>query len=155
MSASSFARWTVKTQFRPEPIRNAAERAERRNLFKCAAWIRTNMRRSIRNRKKPAAANEPPHSHTGALKNYILFAYDPNAHSAVIGAILKSTKQKNAGPQPPEILENGGTVTITRKVRGQKIRFRAHFTPHPFAEPAKERAAQEGTLAEYWKDTIK
>jgi len=156
MNPGGLLKMGVRVQFEGNRVRDRADRVERRNLFRGAAWIRTAARRSIKPGKKPAAEGKPPHSHTKTLKTGIRFAYDPRAHSAVIGAVLVPGKQRQTGARAPEATEQGGRATITRRgPDGGRMRYTVTFGPRPFMEPAKEKAATEDKLAPFWKDTIR
>jgi hypothetical protein len=73
--------------------------------------------------KLPFASSEPgkpPRNRTGLLRDKILFAYDPNSESVVVGPALL-----NGGNGAPETLEFGG-----RNDRGVFVE------PRPFMQPA-------------------
>src|SRR5262249_47529030 len=84
---------------------------KRRALSKFGAFVRTRARSSIRTRKKASKPGSPPSSHTGLLKRFIFFGFDPVAQSVVIGPVL-------AGPKSgaPETLEYSGPVQIRQAV---------------------------------------
>ena len=99
--------------------------ATRRALSKFGAFVRTRARSSIRPGKKPSAPGRPPRSHTGLLKKFIFFGYDPAAQSVVIGParLNKSTFEAL------EALEYGGT---SQNSKGKRI----EIEERPFMTPA-------------------
>lgn len=79
---------------------------QRRVLNRAGAYARTVAKRSIKARKGNARAGEPPHSHTGLLKNFIFYSYDPRTKSVVVGP-----QQIAAGTAGAlRALEHGGQV---------------------------------------------
>jgi len=84
-------------------------------------------RHSIRPRKKPSPPGSPPSSHTGLLKKFIYFGYDPSKRSVVIGPVRLSERGRG---EAPHLLEYGGP----RKV-GKKVAF---YKARPFMGPAFE-----------------
>jgi len=100
-----------KMFFDRKAVMNAIERAERRVLARFGGLVRTIARRSIKRDRKPSEPGRPPHSHTGLLKDNILFGYDPYEQSVIIGPI-----KLHSGTDAPELLEHGGTV-VTKKPR--------------------------------------
>jgi hypothetical protein len=111
-------------------------------LAKAGAFVRTRAKSSIRSRKKPATPGTPPSSHTGILKNLILFGYEPATESVVIGPKLF----RSANPTGPELLEYGGNgKTLAGKP--------AIYQKFPFMEPALE--AERDHFAELFSNAIK
>ena len=75
-------------------------------LSKFGAWVMVRARHSIRQRNKISAPGKPPNSHTGLLRNNIVFSYDAATKSVVIGP-TKLNKDEGI----PRLLEDGGTAT--------------------------------------------
>ena len=69
--------------FDSKKVVNATTRAERKVLSRFGAYVRRSARSSIRKRKKVSEPGKPPSSHTGLLKRFIFFAYDPGRKSVV------------------------------------------------------------------------
>lgn len=93
-------------------------RAKARALSKAGAFIRRRARSSMRRRKAPSAPGSPPSAHSkdpvATLKN-ILFAYEPQQQSVVIGPVwLNQVNNLWTGSRAtvPAIHEFGGTVGI-------------------------------------------
>lgn len=134
--------------FDAKKILDDVEKAEAKAMSKFGAFTRQRMKTSIKYRDKVAAAGQPPSAHrsrgfskakvnkkTGVvsrqqqspLRELIFFALDPATKSVVIGPVAFG--QNVAG-----IVERGGTGMVTDPRTG--LRKSAHFSPHPFAEPA-------------------
>jgi len=72
--------------FDRQKIIDATTKAQRANLSKAGAFIRTRAKSSMRKRKASAQPNQPPSAHGNPqLKNLLYFAYDPSSKSVVIG----------------------------------------------------------------------
>lgn len=105
------------TFFDRELVMRRMHAATRKALSRFGAYVRQRARSSIRKRKRPSAPGSPPSSHTGILKQFILFAYEPEKRSVVVGP-AKTNQVFFAGDgQPvqgtvPGILEQGGEVRI-------------------------------------------
>ncbi len=106
---------------------NRVDAAGRKGLSKFGAYVRQRARTSIRNRKVPSAPDSPPSSHTGDLRNWILFAYDDSTRSVVIGPA-----KLNKPGEAPALLEIGGAATRMR--HGKSVR--AFYRPRPYMQPA-------------------
>ena len=129
-----------RTFFDRDAVLKAMDRQERRLLSKAGAFVRRTARSSIRKRKKPATPGKPPSSHTGDYKRSILFGYDRQARSVVIGP-----SATYGGSEIPELLEFGGTA----KRRGKTARYRAR--PHML--PALEKEADN--FPQLFRDSIR
>jgi hypothetical protein len=95
----------------------AVDKARRAVLSKAGAFIRTTARRSLRRRKGPAPPGQPPHSHTGLLKRFLFFAYEPASDSVVIGPA-----RLNKPGAAPRVLEHGGKTMVQQRRRGRIVR---------------------------------
>ena len=60
----------------------------RRGLSRAGGYLRTTAKRSIRKKAGASAPGEPPHSHSGLLKNSIFYRYDPGSKSVIVGPEL-------------------------------------------------------------------
>jgi hypothetical protein len=132
--------------FDTKNIRSAVDRTTRAVLSKFGAFVRRTARSSIRKRKKTSAPGQPPSSHTGLLKRFIWFGYEPSRRSVVIGPARLT--QGNRG-EAPENLEYGGMATVTRRKRKRRARIR----PRPFMRPALEKERKQ--LPSLWANSIK
>jgi len=129
-------------------VKNATDRAARRVLSRFGAYVRRRARSSIRKRKKPSQAGKPPSSHVGLLRKLILFGYEPDRQSVVIGP-ARLNRIGNA----PEALEHGGVSTIAAGTRRRPRRRKVTIAARPFMGPALE--AEKPKLGPMWADTIK
>ncbi len=137
-------------------------------LARQGALVRKIMKNSMRKKKGPAKAGDPPNAHQGNLKK-IEFAFDPKRNDVVVGpaALGKGIV--------PKLQNEGGTV----KVRGI-VNRKGEFVPlrlmsrqgrqgavasgkvvvqnrelkaRPFTEPALKKA--KPLLAKEWKGKVK
>lgn len=131
---------------RPKVMR-AVDRARRRVLSKAGAFIRQTARTSIRKRKGTSKPGSPPHSHVGLLRKFILFGYDRQSESVIIGPVgfRKSTA--------PRVLEQGGTTTVMRRRRGKRTERRVRVAARPYMNPALEK--ERPKLPEFWRNSVK
>jgi len=132
--------------FDSKAVRDRTDRATRRVLSRFGAFVRRSARSSIRRRKRTSQPGSPPSSHTGLLKRFIFFGYDPRKESVVIGPVRLT--QKGRG-EAPNLLEYGGTT----KVEHRGKRKRAKVRPRPFMGPAFEK--EQPKLPAMWKGSIK
>ena len=124
----------------------AVDKATRRVLSRFGAFVRQAARSSIRRRKEPSAPGSPPSSHSGLLKKFIWFSYEPNRRSVVIGPARLGGRNRG---DAPSLLEYGGTTTIRRRKRRRRVRIRAR----PYMGPAFEK--ERVRLPSIWKNSIK
>lgn len=119
-------------------------------LSKFGAFVRRTMKSSIRKRRKSSEPGKPPSSHTGLLKQFIFFSFDPRSRSVVIGPEKLNAKIG----QVLEALEYGGQTTVAtyrnRKVVGKETKY---IRARPFARPALEMELSK--LPEMWRDSVK
>ncbi len=113
----------------------------RRVLSRFGAFVRRTAKSSIRKRKRTSAPGSPPSSHTGLLKKFIWFGYDPRNESVVIGPARLS---QNGRGEAPSLLEYGGP----RKVAKRRVTYAAR----PFMGPAFEKELPQ--LPAMWRDSI-
>lgn len=148
-------------------------RANHKALVKAGAFLRRRARSSLRRRKRISSPGSPPSVHSqdpiATLKN-ILFAYDPQQESLVVGPVGLNQKTY-IGPQlgtatVPQIHEFGARTKVrevrvgnkwlsgVRRVRpGQPTRVRvATYPPRPFMGPALE--AEKDHIPDAWVGTL-
>jgi len=139
--------------FDRKTVMRSVDRATRRVLSKFGSYVRTSAKSSIRKRKRVSAPGQPPSSHTGLLKKFIFFAYEPDEKNVVIGPIRLSRKPGQA----PDALEHGGQTTISRRRwrRGRRVTVtkKKRIAARPFMGPAFER--EKPKLPAMWADSIK
>jgi hypothetical protein len=127
-------------------VQKAADKATRKNLSMFGAFVRTRARSSIRTRSGTSRPGEPPHSHSGLVRRFLFFSFDPSSQSVVIGPARLNGAGKG---EAPEALEHGGRVAIKR--RGKTIR--PTIAPRPFMGPAFEK--EKTNLPAIWANSIK
>ena len=131
--------------FNTKAIRNHVDRATRKVLSKFGAFVRQTAKRSIRKRKAASPPGSPPSSHTGLLRRFIWFGYEPGKRSVVIGPARLSDKGRG---EAPSLLEYGGSTTLKRQGKRRRTRIRAR----PFMGPAFEKESTK--LPALWRDSI-
>jgi hypothetical protein len=130
--------------FDREAVHRSVDAASRRVLSKFGAFVRQRAKTSIRSRKGTSPPGSPPFSHVGLLRKFILFAYDPQRKSVVIGPTLI-----RAESVAPRLLEHGGETTLETKRGSQRARYR----PRPFMGPAF--IAEQAQLPALWKNSVR
>ncbi len=126
-------------------VTSAVDAATRKVLSRFGAYVRRTAKSSIRKRKKSAPPSSPPSSHTGLLRRFIFFAYDPAKQSVVIGPTALNAKNADA----PETLEHGGRTALEVGKRKKRITIKAR----PFMGPAYKK--EEPKLPQMWQDSAK
>lgn len=118
-------------------------RARVKSLSRFGAFVRTRARSLIRTRKRVSRPGEPPSSHTGVLKRFIYFVYDPVRKTVVVGP-AKTNQLFHRGGTPgavpgaqfegltrgpiPGVLERGGVagkVEVFKAGRWQRADLRS------------------------------
>ena len=130
--------------FDREKVQRSVDAGTRKVLSKFGAFVRQRAKTSIRKRKGTSPPGSPPYSHVGLLRKFILFAYDPQRPSVVIGPTLLRDDS-----QAPRLLEHGGTAVIEDR-GGQR---RARYRPRPFMRPALE--AEMPRLPALWRNSVR
>jgi len=140
-------------QFFDRPaVKNYLDRRSRHVLRRYGAFVRMTARRSMRKRKGPSLAGQPPHAHPGhggfslrdSRRGGIVYGLDSMRASTVVGPLaVAKAKGTTAGETVPEVLEYGGVV------RRQKAEL-AHYPPRPFMRPAHAKALDK--QAEWWRE---
>jgi hypothetical protein len=133
--------------FDRQTVVHAVDKAKRQALSRAGAFIRTTAKHSIRTRKGSAPPGKPPHSHTGLLKRFIFFGYDPSTESVVVGPV--GFRRSTA----PNVLEFGGKATLVRRRRGKLVRERAAYDSRPFMGPALEK--ERPKLPSRWANSLR
>jgi hypothetical protein len=137
----------IKQMFFDRPnVKRAVDAARRRVLSKAGAFIRQTARTSIRKRKGTSAAGSPPYSHVGLLRKFILFGYDRQSESVVVGPV--GFRASTA----PRVLERGGTTTVARRRRGKRTDRRVRIAARPYMYPALEK--ERPKLPELWRNSV-
>ena len=126
----------------------AVDKARRAVLSKAGAFIRTAARSSIRRRKGPSQPGKPPSSHTGLLKKFIYFGYEPTSDSVVIGPV-----RLNKPGAAPSVLEHGGKTVIRKRRRGRIVRRRVSIEARPYMAPALEK--ERPKLPKLWAGSVR
>ncbi len=138
----------IKQMFFDRPkVRRAVDAARRKVLSKAGAFIRQTARTSIRKRKGSSKPGNPPHSHVGLLRRFILFGYDRQSDSVVVGPV--GFKASTA----PAVLERGGTTTVTRRRSGKRTERRVRIAARPYMNPALEK--ERPKLPLLWRNLIR
>lgn len=132
--------------FDREAVTSKVDAATRNVLSKFGAFVRRTAKGSIRNRKKPAPPGSPPSSHTGLLKKFIFFGFDPDRRSVVIGPTRLN--HRGRGDAPP-LLEYGGETTLVRRESRERVTYKAR----PYMGPAFEK--EQPKLPAMWRDSVK
>jgi hypothetical protein len=136
--------------FDAKKVIDATTKAERKVLSRFGAFVRRSARSSIRKRRKVSSPGQPPSSHTGLLRRFIFFAYDPWRKSVVIGPARLNQKVGDA----PRALEHGGRsrVTAGRRRRRRVVRT-VTIGARPFMGPAFDK--EKPKLSAMWRDSIR
>ena len=161
--------------FDKEKVLRAASAGRIRALSKAGAFIRRRGRSLLRRRKRSAAAGQPPSVHStddNATLKKIVFAYDPQNESVVVGPVkLNGDPGYAEDVTVPELMEFGGVVTLRRarvinstSGRGKgkkttKVKLaageRLNYADHPFMGPALEQETAAGTIADAWSGCVR
>ncbi|MFA5291950.1 MAG: hypothetical protein WC496_02835 [Phycisphaerae bacterium] len=128
----------------------AVSKAARKTLNHIGGLIRLTARRSIRDAKNHNAVSrpgKPPLSHTGLLKRFIMYAYEPSKETVVVGPVLLGGRQ---GKDAPHTLEFGGSAKAnSRRLGGRRNVF---IKPRPYMYPALEKNQQ--TICKILKNSM-
>ncbi|TWT40518.1 hypothetical protein RAS1_42300 [Phycisphaerae bacterium RAS1] len=124
-------------------VTGAVDRTSRRALSRGGAFIRTSARSSIRTRRRASRPGQPPSSHSGLLRRWILFAYDPARKSVVIGAAALNGTRRLRNPVP-SVLEFGGEARIGKRS--------VSIAARPYMRPAYEK--ERPKLPRRWAASI-
>ncbi len=130
--------------FDREKVKRSVDAGTRRVFSKFGAFVRQRAKTSIRKRKGTSPPGTPPYSHVGLLRKFILFAYDPQRKSVVIGPAL--TKEES---EAPRLLEHGGDTVLEIEGKARRVRYRSR----PFMGPAFEQEQKQ--LPGLWRDSVR
>lgn len=130
-------------------VKKAVSNGTRKVLSKFGAFVRTTAKHSIRKRKKVSEPGHPPSSHGGLLRRYILFGYDRERKSVVIGPMRLNQKVGDA----PQALEYGGTSTVVEGLHGQRRKRRVKIAARPYMGPALEK--ERPKLPALWANSVR
>lgn len=141
---------------RPVVIKAGQDAAQRIGM-RFGGLVRTIARRSIKKPTKknpePSRPGEPPKDVSGALRSNILFAWEPETRTVLIGPRILPGRTKGA----PGALEAGGDVQAKVLVGEGKQRHRetqtVHIAERPFMRPALAKALPE--LPSMWRNAIR
>lgn len=139
----------IKSLFFDRPkVQRAMDRAKRRSLSRAGAFIRQRARTSIRKRKRQSRPGQPPSSHTGLLRRFILFGYDRRSDSVVVGPV--GFRRSRA----PNVLEFGGRTTVESRRRGGRRQKRTvRIAARPYMRPALEK--ERSQLPAVWRNSVR
>jgi len=135
--------------FDRKKVLRAADRANRQNLSRAGAFVRTTARHSIRRRKGASKPGSPPSSHTGLLKRFIFFGYDRRRQTVVVGPMRLNQKVGNA----TEVLEHGGTSVVIQGLRRRRRKRRVRIRARPFMGPALRKEAPK--FPKLWAHSVR
>jgi hypothetical protein len=130
--------------FDREKVKRSVDAGTRKVLSKFGAFVRQRAKTSIRKRKGTSPPGQPPYSHVGLLRRFILFAYDQPRRSVVIGPMLLREES-----DAPKLLEHGGDAVLEEGGKARHVRYR----PRPFMQPALE--AEKPKLPALWRDSVR
>jgi len=145
--------------FDRKAVQDKVDPAARKVLGKFGAFVRQRARTSIRKRKAVSEPGQPPSSHLGLVRQWILFAFDKVRKSVVIGAARLRGKIGNA----PEALERGGPSQTLVRLQHRGLRGflqgmlrqtrTTNVRARPYMQPAFD--AEIGKLPGMFQDTVK
>jgi len=128
--------------FDRKKIKRKVDVRTRKVLSKFGAFVRQTSKRSLRYSTGTSEPGNPPFSHSGLLRKFIFFGYDPHKRSVVIGPVILPSKSGKALPA----LEYGGKTDLPS---GTLIRIEAR----PFMRPAFQ--AELPLVPSLWRDAIR
>lgn len=138
---------SIKHMFFDRPkVQRAVDKAKKKVLSKAGAFVRTSARTSIRKRKGISRPGDPPHSHTGLVRRFVLFGYDRATDSVVVGPV------KIKSGRAVESLEYGGRSTANSRRRGRRIQRAVTVKARPFMRPALRK--EMAKFPELWRNSI-
>ena len=138
-----------KLFFDRKAVTGKVDRATRMVLSRFGAFVRRAARSSIRERRRVSSPGQPPSSHTGLLKKFIFFGYEPARRNVVIGPAKLNQKIGDA----PHALERGGTSTVVEGLRGDRRKRRVKIKARPFMGPAFDK--EKPKLPAMWAGSVK
>lgn len=116
-------------------VTTAVDKAKIRYVTRAGAFIRSDARRSIRKRKRPAPPGRPPRSVKGTLKAFIKFAVDKrHPINVVVGPELLASQRDSQ-----KTLELGGSVRREIFEKGGRQQRTVNYKARPYMGPAYEK----------------
>ena len=125
----------VKTKSQMQKVVRKAKRGNIESLGHAGAAIRLVAKRSVRKKKGPAPAGQPPHTHTKRLPRAIKYAVEKQRGRVVIG---------------PDV-ESFGTAGKAHEHGG--VYKQEHYEQRPFMGPALEKTKER--LPRMWAGSVK
>ena len=138
-----------KLFFDRKAVTDKVDRTTRKVLSRFGAFVRRTAKSSIRKRKRVSSVGQPPSSHSGILKKFIFFGYEPAKRNVVIGPAKLNQKIGDA----PHALERGGASTVIQGRRGRRKKRRVKIKARPFMGPAFNK--EKPKLPAMWAGSIK
>jgi hypothetical protein len=147
VAGSPFTFRVKALEFDEHVVASAMDVKSAKALYWFGGYCLTTLRNSIRSAKGSSAPGAPPHSHVGTLKRLTQFAVEkaPTAN-VVIGALAIGGGL--GGHTVPELLNEGGRITVTLNGRREAEKYRAR----PFTQPAFEIALKRA--AKGWDEKV-
>jgi len=138
--------------FDRKSVIDEVSKRERKALSKFGAFVRRRAKSSIRTSKKYSRPGQPPKSHSGLLRNNILFSYDRYEMIVVIGPTLigSASRRGRYGVRTvprdtvPHVLEYGGYVDNYAR----KSSWTRKYEARPYMTPAYEEESKD--LQKFW-----
>ena len=146
---TDFGKTLIKVKelfFDTELVKRSVSKTVLQKLNHIGGLIRKTARNSIRPRRSASKPGDPPNSHTGLLKDKLLYSFDKEAESVVVGPVLL-----NRGTDAPHTLEFGGYTQIGSA--WSLFKKRVFIKPRPYMAPALEKNRE--TIAKIWSDSIR
>ena len=109
-------------------------------------------KRSIRPRKRNSRPGEPPSSHAGHLRRLILFGYDRQSDTVVVGPV--GFRRSRA----PNVLKFGGRTIVERrgKLRGggrNREKRTVRIAARPYMRLALDK--EGANLPKVWRNSVR
>lgn len=153
-------------------VQSAVDAGTRKVLSRFGAYVRTRARSSLRKRTAASAPGTPPSVHSGEIKKFLYFVFEPASKGVVIGP-AGFGRARPGGKTVPELHEEGGAaveaaraVFLIRRPGGAYVRsptqrgFRvdipaklARYPARPYMKPAFD-AELKGKLAGLLTDFV-
>lgn len=142
--------------FDTEKVMAAVDKAERQNLSQFGAFVRRRARKLIRpggKKGKVSAPGEPPRYHSPEPNlRKILFAYEPQKKTVIIGPVILNQSTAVAG-RVTEALEKGGRVTVRQGTRRKRRSKTITIRKRPYMVPALTTEAEK--FPDIWAHSVK
>lgn len=131
--------------FNSAAVIKAVDKGTRAVLGHFGGFVRKVARRSMRKGKGASPPGKPPKVHTGLIKNFLFYGFDPAKRSVVVGPALVRMGSRRDTLTVPELQEEGGS---RRTTGGETLRYPAR----PFMEPAFDKGI--AAMDNFWRDSI-